>query len=66
MIKENVDDNGLQMIGWASRRSNYHSNDAKLYKYGIEFERSSRDSKFNDINVKVGLYSATMVTQPST
>jgi hypothetical protein len=58
MIKENVDDNGLQMIVWASRRSNYHSNDAKLYKYGIEFERTSLDSEFNDINMKVGLYSS--------
>jgi hypothetical protein len=58
MIKENVDDNGLQMIVWASRRSNYHSNDAKLYKYGIEFERTSLDSEFNDINMKVVLYSS--------
>jgi len=58
IIKENVDDNGLQMIAWASRRSNYHSNDAKLYKYGIEFERTSLDSQFNDINMKVGLYSS--------
>jgi len=57
-INENVDDNGLQMIVWASRRSIYHSNDAKLYKYGIEFERTSLDSKFNDINMKVDLYSS--------
>ena len=58
MIKENVDDNGLQMIVWASRRSNYHSNDAKLYKYGIEFEWASLDSQFNDINMKVDRYSS--------
>lgn len=56
IIKENVDDNGLQMIVWASRRSNYHSNDAKLYKYGIEFEWASLDSQFNDINMTVDLY----------
>lgn len=57
-IQENVDDNGLQMIVWASRRSNYHSNDAKLYKYGIEFELAPLDSQFNDINMKVDLYSS--------
>lgn len=57
-ILENVDDNGLQMIVWASRRSNYHSNDAKLYKYGIEFELASLDSQFNDINMTKYLHSS--------
>jgi hypothetical protein len=57
-INENVDDSGLQTIVWTSRKSNNHRNDAKLYKYGIEFEWASLDSQFNDINMKVGLYSS--------